>query len=55
VDSKGRYANIDRKVVYKGDPFSGMVVTEVGNDRVELRSDSQKVFIGFRVKTPPAP
>lgn len=55
VDSKGRYANIDRKLVYKGDVFNGMVVTEVAKDRIELRSDTQKVFIAFRVKTPPKP
>jgi hypothetical protein len=55
IDSKGRYANIDRKVVHKGDVFNGMVVTEVGQNRVELTSDTQKVFIAFRVKTPPKP
>ena len=55
IDSKGRYANIDRKVVHKGDVFNGMVVTEVGKDRVDLASDSQKVFIAFRVKAPPKP
>jgi len=55
IDSKGRYASIDRKVVHKGDVFNGMVVTEVAKDRVDLSSDSQKVFIAFRVKTPPKP
>lgn len=55
VDSKGRYANLDRKAVYKGDVFSGMVVTEVGKDRVELISDTQKLFIAFRVKKPLKP
>jgi hypothetical protein len=55
VDSKGRYAIIDRKVVYQGDGFNGMIVTEVTRDRVVLGSDEQKVFIAFRSKTPPKP
>ncbi|MBN1104121.1 MAG: type II secretion system protein M [Deltaproteobacteria bacterium] len=55
VDPKGRYATIDRKVVHKGDVFNGMVVTEVGADRVELKSDTQKVVIAFRIKAPRKP
>ncbi|MEW6667840.1 MAG: hypothetical protein AB1512_21735 [Thermodesulfobacteriota bacterium] len=55
IDSKGRYANIDRKLVHKGDVFNGMVVTEVAKDRVDLSSDGQKAFVAFRVKTPPRP
>lgn len=45
-------ANIDRKPYHEGDLFNNMRVVRIARDRVELESDSQKFFIGFRYKKP---
>ncbi|MBN2124826.1 MAG: hypothetical protein JW821_11070 [Deltaproteobacteria bacterium] len=51
---RAKFATIDHKNYYVGDSFNDMVVVDIRNDGVDLKSDSQKYLIGFR-RTKKAP